>query len=864
MITFERYWPLLFIAAIPFVFWVRSRTLTDFNSSQLRLATLVRSSMVLLLALALMQPIVSSQGSWLSVVYVLDVSESVSPQAIASAIDWIDAANTAGRPDHTSYIGFGANAIVHDDLDALRTIQVSDRSVDGAVDQSGTNLENALQRALGSFAPNHIKRLVLLSDGNQNSGMVEDTVLRLAEEGVQVFARPIQARLSSDTWVEDLLAPARVTAEELFPVEVHVFSHSPTSASLDLRMGDEVLETRDIALVEGINRIAFEVRVEETGPTTLEAEVRAGSDSFTGNNLFRESIVVGGSPRILYVEGRPESAGYLTDALELEGMEVVLATPSELPRVVEGLDGYESVILSDIRADEMDPAQMEALATYVEDLGGGLILAGGESVFGEEGYSTTRVEEILPVSFDLEREEASVALIIVLDKSGSMGGQKIELAKEASKAAVEVLLDEHLIGIIAFDYNHYWPVDLQLAANRDDINRSVSMIIAGGETNIYPALREANAALLGVESEVKHVILLSDGRSLPDDYQGLVDEMAEAEMTVSTVAVGNGADRELLEDIAEWGKGRAYFIEDATMVPQIFTEETELATQGTLEEEPFQVVVTKDAEVLDGIDFLDSPLLLGYVSTLAKDTAEVLLESDTEKPILARWQYGLGKTAAFTSDVKDRWAVDWLAWEGYVKLWPQLVRETMRRQDDEDLDMRIDKVGDEARITITALDPDGGFRNELDSQIRVVDPDQSAAVIEVRQSGPGTYEARYPVDQDGSFVFRLIGDEAGVSRILPYSYPEEYHFYPTDVDLLREVSESTGGAFGAEAPTIFATDSETVTAPTPIWPYLTALALLLYLTELYLRRVRLFESRTGPTPARQASAPARRGSLGIS
>ena len=864
MITFERYWPLLFVAAIPFVFWVRGRTLTDFNTSQLRLATLIRSSLVVLLALAMMQPVVSRSGSWLSVVYVLDVSQSVSPQAISSAIDWIEAANATGRPDHAGYVGFGANAIVHDSLDALRTMQVADRLVSGSVDQSGTNLEEALNSAIGSFSPNHIKRVVLLSDGNENSGTVKDTILRLQQEGVQVFARPIQARLAADAWVEDLLAPARVTSDELFPVEVHVFSHSQTSARVDLRLGDEVLEGRDVVLVEGINRIAFEVRVEDAGPTTLEAEVRAGSDSFAGNNLYRESIVVGGSPRVLYVEGRPQSAGYLTDALEMEGLEVVQGTPAALPRVVEGLDGYEAVILSDVRADAMSPAQMEALATYVEDLGGGFILAGGDSVFGEEGYSMTRVEEILPVSFDLEEEEDSVSLIIVLDKSGSMGGQKIELAKEASKAAVDVLLDDHMIGIIAFDYNHYWPVQLQPAANRSEINRSVSMIIAGGETNIYPALREARASLLGVEAKVKHVILLSDGRSLPDDYQGLVDEMADAQMTVSTVAVGNGADRELLEDIAEWGKGRAYFIEDATMVPQIFTEETELATQGTLEEEPFQAIVVNDAEVLNGIDFLNAPLLLGYVSTLAKDTAEVLLESDSEKPILARWQYGLGKTAVFTSDVKDRWAVDWLAWNGYMKLWPQLVRETMRRQDDEDLEMRIEKQGGEARITITALDSDGGFRNELDSQIRVIDPDQSAAVIEVRQSGPGTYEARYPIDQDGSFVFRLIGDEAGVSRILPYSYPEEYHFYPADVDLLREVSESTGGRFGADESEIFSTGSATVTAPTPIWPYLAAMALLLYLSELYLRRVRLFESRDAAPVGRQARATPRRGSLGIS
>ena len=456
-----------------------------------------------------------------------------------------------------------------------------------------------------------------------------------------------------------------------------------------------------------------------------------------------------------------------------------------------------------------------------------------------------------------------MALIIVLDKSGSMGGQKIELAKEASKAAVDVLEDDHLIGIIAFDYNYYWPVRLQSARNRVDINQSVSMIIAGGETNIYPALREANLQLTGLQAEVRHVILLSDGRSLPDDYIGLVESMSDDKMTVSTVAVGNGADRELLSNIAEWGQGRSYFIEDALMVPQIFTEETQLATQGTLEEEPFVPVVTKDVEAFKGIDFENAPPLLGFLSTIAKDTSEVLLEAAEEKPILVRWQYGLGKTVAFTSGVKDRWAAEWLRWEGYTKFWPQLVRETMRRQEDGELDMRIEKEGDEAHITITATDEDGGFRNELESQIRVVDPRQNTSVIDIHQSGPGTYEAQFPVDQPGPFVFRMIGDETNVSRILPYSYPDEYHFYPPDVDLLQEVSSVTGGKFQPTAADIFSTGGETVVRRVPLWPYLAIAALLLYLTDLLLRRIRLFEGTVATETTR--TEPSRStGTLGIS
>ena len=863
MIAFPNYWPLLLFGLVPFFWWVQKQTLTDFNPTHLKLATVVRSTLAVMLVLALMQPVVKGTGRWLSVVYLLDVSLSISPGAIQSAIDWIEETNAHGDPEHSLFVPFANNSMVFDDLDQLRTVQVSDRAVDGSIDQSGTNLEAALNRGMHSFAPNHLKRLVVLTDGNENAGQVKKTVLKMKQEGVQVFAVPIQSRATGDAWIETVMAPKRATRDELFPLEVHAYSQTRRPAMIQVRLGDKVLETRTVELEEGINRIGFETRIDEVGPVTLEAELTAEADGFLDNNVYRESLLVEGRPIVLYIEGRLDSAHYLTDVLELEGIEVDTMAPGAMPTEAEGFDPYEAVILSDVRADQVSARQMNAIKLYVQDLGGGFILAGGEAVFSENGYGQTLVEEILPVRFEFERDEASVALIIVLDKSGSMGGQKIELAKEASKAAVEVLLDDHLIGIIAFDYNHYWPVRLQRASNRENINQSVSMIIAGGETNIYPALREAHLQLTGVVAEVRHVILLSDGRSLPDDYVGLVRSMAEAKMTVSTVAVGNGADRELLSNIAEWGEGRSYFIEDATMVPQIFTEETQLATQGTLREEPFQPKVVKDVEAFKGIDFGNAPPLLGYVATIAKDTAEVLLEAEEEMPLLARWQYGLGKTVAFTSDVKNRWAAEWLTWDGYGKFWPQLVRETMRRRDDENIDLQIDKEDDEAHIVITAFDDEGGFRNELDSQIRVVDPRQDASVIDIHQSGPGTYEARFPLDQRGLFSFRLIGDEAGVERILPYSYPDEYHFFPPDVDLLQEVAAVTGGEYQPSAENIFLTEGQSTPRPIPLWPYLAFVALLLYLTDLLLRRVRLFEEGTKPQVAPE-TPPRSSGTLGIS
>jgi len=619
-LTFDIYWPLLLLLAIPYLWWVQRKTLTDLTAKHLQLSATLRSSIVTLLALALMQPVIYRSGVWLSVAYLLDVSQSVSPPAIQTAMEWIQRTNDAGRPQQARFIPFAANSTVFESLDQLKKVNVTLTGPQAAlaqgerapIDQSATDIEGAIDTAIRSFAPHHLKRLVLISDGNENSGHMMDVLSRLKLEGVRVYAVPAEARTNRDVWVEAIMAPSEITAEELFPLEAHVYSQVDTSAEVEVKYGDKTLGSRKVQLIRGLNRVAFEGSIkDEAGPVTLEAEVKAARDPFPDNNKFRTSIVVQGRPKILYVEGHPQSARYLEAALKAEGFSVTTVPPNAIPLNIEVLDAYDAVMLSDVARNTLNDQQMRTMATYVRDLGGGFILAGGENNYGEGGYSKTIIEEVLPVTFEAKKEKPeSVAMIVVLDKSGSMGGQKIELAKEATKAPLQLLKDEDRFGVVAFDYNFYWPVRLQSVSNRTQIIQAISSIIAGGETNIYPALREAFIQLTGASTEVKHVILLSDGRSLPDDFQGLTQKMAEAKITVSTVAVGNGADRELLANIATWGKGRTYYLEEPTNVPQIFTEETELATGKTLREESFKPVVKKNVEAFKGIDFNAAPPLL--------------------------------------------------------------------------------------------------------------------------------------------------------------------------------------------------------------------------------------------------------------
>jgi hypothetical protein len=313
--------------------------------------------------------------------------------------------------------------------------------------------------------------------------------------------------------------------------------------------------------------------------------------------------------------------------------------------------------------------------------------------------------------------------------------------------------------------------------------------------------------------------------------------MTDANITVSTIAVGTGADQELLKDIADWGRGRTYYLEEPAHVPQIFVKETQLVTGNTLREEPFKPVLKKTVQALKGINLRGAPELMGYVATRSKPTSEILLESGRKEPILARWQYGLGKTAVFTSDLKDRWAAEWLKWPGYSKFWSQLVRETMRKRDNSAFDFHVTRDRDEATISAEAIQKDGKFRNSLDTRVRVIAPDQSVSDIPLNQVGPGLYKTKLPLNQKGSYSFHVMDEKGGASRALEYSYPDEYHFYPPDTQTLRKVSEDTRGVFQPQISQIFDTTGESTTVPIPLWPYFAAAALLLFVVDLLLRRL---------------------------
>ena len=851
-ITFNNFWPALLLLAVPFVWWVRAHTSVGLSPRHLLVSSVVRTTVIVLLALALMQPVWNRAGTWISVVYALDVSNSVDPDFIDTAIDWIASSSSRGEPAHAGYIAFGGSARGVRTPEAIRSVEVSSDGANRSIDRSATNLETAVAQALRTFDPRYLKRLVLITDGNENDGDLMRSLGRAQEEGVRIFPMPATVRGAGDGFIEAIELPRGIREQEPVAVTVQVFSRVATTATVALLGNDEALESREVELQPGMNAVDFEVRLTGAGPVTIASRLQTASDPVPQNDVLQQSIWVGPQPRVLYVEGVPTSAHYLYDALTGEGMDVELGQARDLPTSPEGYAQYDLVLLSDVPRSTLNDAQMLSILTWVRDAGGGFLFAAGESSYGEEGYAETPIEETLPVWFRVNEKRKDLALVIVLDKSFSMVGPKIELSKEAAKAALAMLEPTHRFGVVTFDHSPYWTVPLQLATNTERINEYISSIIASAHTNIYPALEKAYERLAETEAEVRHVILLSDGKTYPDDYETLLSRMAESEITVSTVAVGEEADRELLSNIAEWGSGRSYFIRDAQRVPQIFIEETQIASQATLVEEPVETKIMTSVEAFTGLDLAAAPNLKGYVRTQAKDTAEVFLESDAEAPILARWHYGLGKAAMFTSDVKNRWAADWIEWDGYGKFWSQLVRETMQRDNDDEVEFDVQRIGDDAVITVSAITEEGAFRVGLEPELQVVEPGGAVVTLQIDQIGPGTYQAKFPLSAspDAPYSFRLSGNEMDAqSRELFYPYSDEYRLYPPNAELLAAVAGQTGGKVLPENEEIFADYGESASVPTPLWPFLAALALIGYLLDIALRRAPWFWKLLASAPA---------------
>ncbi|MEM6690869.1 MAG: VWA domain-containing protein [Planctomycetota bacterium] len=872
-------WALAWLAlAIPiFVVW-HLRSLADLPLWQRRLSLFLRSLVGLLLIAALSGLTWMSKQTAQSWIVLVDQSDSIDDSGRQFIDQWCDdavaAIDQSDKDIELSFLPFSSHpgelqnawpaeesAAVSGDAPAEGLVDEQENAQDPKDTESeaanavapGTDLAEAIAKATAGLPPNRVPRLILLSDGLDTRESFKDlradqTTTDMDYSLPPIDTIPIPDRSEPEIQVAAVRGPTIVRQGQPFYVEVEVQSTGEATAILDFFRGDiRIGETKQkpVKIVAGKN--SFRIRQTITSERQVEFSARISpevdqADTWIDNNSASTVIAASGKPRVLMIEADVKQADEFRFAMQQQKIDIEVRPPDGVPTSLSELQAFECVIFSNVPATELSMRQMDLIRTYVQDLGGGFIMLGGDQSFGLGGYYRTALEEILPVrsNFEKEREKPSLAMVLVIDKSGSMGGSKIQLAQEAAIASVELLGSRDSIGVIAFDGDAYWVSDLQSASNQNGIIDDISSIQAGGGTNLYPGMSKAFEALQTANAKFKHAILMTDGQTQPGDFEGLAAEMSAAKMTVSTVALGAGASEALLEDIASIGGGRYYFCDDASSVPQVFAKETIEASQSAINELPFLPQLVRPTTVLSGIDWELSPLLLGYVVTRPKPTSEFILATESGDPLLVWWRYGLGMTVAFTSDVKERWSPEWLAWPEFGSFWAQLIRHAMRKEDRRGLVWNTRTGANGVHIEVDAVDSQSRFVTGRPPELSWIDGSSNQVSYTLNEVSPGRYETKLPIPDRGSYQMSLVQQRPDVtlrqSRGLVVGYPDEYRIAPTDRKFLSNLAESTGGRCDPSPEELVVDDERTARDPIALWPYLLLSALGVFIADVAIRR----------------------------
>lgn len=866
------------IAVLPFLLLTARRSLVDLRSAQIVVQVLARVAVVMSIALALAHPTLRAPIRGKTVVYAVDVSRSMSDEQLAQASAIVQ--NARGVVDREAQLD-----LPREDRTRLRVVTYDSRARALRLDpeqgltfarNAGNDLASdhaaglALAEAL--IDPATEGRIVLITDGAGDLAEKQELARAfssLRERSISVYLQTLPASVKDDVMVQAVHLPEELRVGQTFDVAVDLLSTRPGKVRLRLLENgkpNSLTPHVDVDLRGGAQQVKFSARVSEPGPVLYTATLDPSSvperlASDTANDGAAAIGEVRGRPRVLHVGSDPSSA--LPRALRADHLHVDDGSPSDIPLTAEGLRKYDLVILSDVPARAVTVDRQRALVTYVKEYGGGFIMAGGENAFGVGGWGGSVIEQILPVRYsgERQREQPTLALVLVIDKSGSMSSEeKLELVKEASRATARTLDPGDEIGVIAFDSSPQVLVRLQPAANRLRISSSIRRLTAGGGTNALPALREAYLQLAGSKALVKHVILLSDGQSPEAGISSLIADMRNADITVSAVGVGAGAGKDFLARVAERGRGRYYFSHDGTDVPRIFSREAKEVTRNALVERLLYPKVTKSVQALRGIDFSRAPGLRGIVPVKPKSQSEVLLRVDRGDPLLVRGRRGLGRIAAFASDAKPRWAASWMTWSGFSKLWSQLARDTMR-QGAGVLGGAHTKVSPAAepgawRVVVDVEAP-VGFANELEGEVEIYDParegsDDARTKVALALSAPGRYEATVHEVRSGQRLLkarlydasqspRRLAAESTASVSIPYPPELKPAHLQIDERFLDTVASDArlGPAPDASEPVVSAPgEAKGRERERELWPQvLMWLTLPLLVIDLLLRRL---------------------------
>lgn len=837
---------LYFLILIPILIFFIYYSVKKFRSSNKNDTLILISRIIIfnLLVLSFANITVSIKGKNISTVFLLDVSESISSfkdtgeSFINSALEIMPKGNKAG------VILFGDNAKV----DKIIDNKSSYKSLNSSPVSTATNIQSAVETAITLFEDGTSKRIVLITDGEENEGDILKSIPLINSENIDLKVYKVSGQSGDEVYVDNVTIPDNIAIGEEFSVQIDLESNYSTSAKLTLFSGREKVGEQVVEVKKGSNSFIFRDVQNSGGFKSYRVTVEAEDDTNKVNNEYSAYTNVIDKPNILIINGVNGDSQALEEILNNGGANIKTISPSSSPSTLNELLEYKAIVLNNVYKDDLTNGFMDNVESYVKDYGGGVVTFGGEDSYALGGYKDTALETILPVNMDKKgkNEVPSLSINLIIDKSGSMsaeggGVSKLTLAKEAAMKAIDNLREIDDISVIAFDDTFDVVVPTQKVTDKDYIKELISGIQIRGGTSIYPALEKGYNLQSESDAKIKHTILLTDGQDSISysTYEELLSKFNNENITLSTVAVGSDSNSSLLSDLATAGNGRSYYTDIYTDIPRIFAQEVLMSVGTYIINEEFTPSIVSNHEVLAGVQTTGGiPSLLGYIGTSLKDDAIEILSSNRDEPILAVRQYGIGKTASFTSDIDGSWSKNYLTWE----YGPQLIKNIVY--------YAIPSYGEEGHLSITQ---DGNeakveyYNDNVDSDTKVTGvyngEDGTQGEFTLIQSEPGKFEANFPLSDLGFYNFNIRQQEgenitSTYKGAFALKYSDEYKFNTNSVKLDSLISE-TNGSFINKAEEVFEGKLENEYKKINLTNPFLILSLILFLFDIAYRRLNL-------------------------
>ena len=816
-----------------------------------------------LLIVGLAEPLLAAGGQDSSTIFVIDRSRSLAGDTQSVANQWVlDALAGAGAGNRAAVISFAAEPSLVAETTPAR--QLADTWTDPAasegLNRDYTNLESAL--ALARALPvGSARRIVLLSDGVENTGRGLDQAAQAAVDGTPIDVVPLDGVGATDLRVEGVTVAASSWLGEPVSVLTTVQNSVAGPGQISLWVDGEQAAVTDLDLPTGPSSHAFELT--DLGPGFHAIEVRVSGpgegDRFAENNVYPASHLVREQPHLLLVAAPDSDPGIVRGALTRGGAQVDVVEPLDVPSRLSELGVYDAIILDNVAASAFSLDQVAALSEVTARLGRGLVVLGGTSSYGPGAYAGSPLEALLPVTVRSTdgRQRQRVALLLIMDKSGSMSYDplgdvaKIDMAKEAARLAARSLVEGDQIGVIMFNDRQEWVVPFTVVGDEESqqvIDEQIAAITSSGGTELLPALAVGLDAIRNIDAEVRHIVLLSDGKSRTgsqESYLRLINDARNDRTSLSTIATGIDADLELLRTLAEQGGGRFHITDRPDQIPVVTVQEAESAGSQSVIRGSFQPIQLEPSPILSGFTPEELPRLDGYDFVEAKPDAQVVLLSDRDDPVLAKWQFGLGRVVAWTADNGVDLAADWANWDRSDEFWTALVRWTLPDPDQRPLQISVANEGPEAVLTVEM--PGDRASSALTTVSATITSPTGELLAEqvMSQSGPGQYQLQVPAPEPGAYQIELQQEQGGetITELAGFAAPPSPELQPAPAAraLLDAVAARTGGrVLSLDDPgQVFTAPAATGNALPeyrPLWYVPLAAALVLFLLELAIRQ----------------------------